>query len=292
MSTDTATGIIDFVVRPPAAGFQTSALYSDKPRIMRMTRDIGHASPPSYLNDSLDQCLAEMDAAGIRLGVVPGRQAGKRMGRVENAAVAALAGSHPQRFAGMGSIDLERADLLAQLDTVLADARLRGAVIEPGAAERPLLADDPVLRAAFGHCEDAGLPVQLLIGGNSGPDLAFSDPVQIDRLAARHPKLQIVVVHGAWPWVTQILGVAYRRTNLWIVPDMYLQLPGTQLYVDACNGYLQDRFLFASAYPALPFGAAVDFFRTLPIRPAVLPKLLHANAARLLALKPGPLNPS
>ena len=42
----------------------------------------------------------------------------------------------------------------------------------------------------------------------------------VDRLAARHPKLQIVSAHGSWPWVNEILGVAYRRTNVWVSPDM------------------------------------------------------------------------
>jgi hypothetical protein len=92
-----------------------------------------------------------------------------------------------------------------------------------------------------------------MAGGNAGPDLTFSHPVQVDRLADRHPKLQIIAAHGSWPWVTEILGVAFRRTNVWVSPDMYLFLPGGQMYVEAANGYLQDRFLFGTAYPALPF---------------------------------------
>ena len=56
---------IDMRVRPPAPGFETLALYWDKPRIIGMGRDIGFEPAPSYIEHSLVQCLAEMAAAGI-----------------------------------------------------------------------------------------------------------------------------------------------------------------------------------------------------------------------------------
>ena len=84
-------------VRPPASGFEGLALYWDKARIQRMTRDLGFEPPASYLHDSLPDCLAEMDAAGIELGVITGRRAGQRMGRVDNDAIARELWCFPQR---------------------------------------------------------------------------------------------------------------------------------------------------------------------------------------------------
>ena len=63
-----------------------------------------------------------------------------------------------------------------------------------------------------------------MAGGNGGPDLSYSDPVHVDRVAADFPALPIVVSHGGWPWVHQILHVAYRRQNVHVSPDMYLDL--------------------------------------------------------------------
>ena len=227
---------IDMRVRPPAPGFETLGLYWDKPRIIGMTRDVGFEPPPSYVAGSLPDCLAEMTVAGITLGVVTGRMAGRRMGRVSNSAIAELVSHHPDRFIGYGGVDIA----------------------------------------------DAGVPVLLMAGGNAGPDLTFSHPVQIDRLAARHSRLQIIAAHGSWPWITEILGVAFRRGNVWVSPDMYLFLPGGRMYVEAANGCLQDRFLFGTAYPALPFKAAVDRFLALPFHDTVRPKILYENAQRLL----------
>lgn len=275
--------IIDLRVRPPAAGFETMALYWDKARIAQMGRDIGFEPAPSFLSESVDACVGEMDEAGVAVGVVTGRLSGKRLGRVENAAILDLVRRYPGRFWGMGGVDLD--DMPAakrQVEESIRNPDLCGAVFESGCADGPRYADDPEFAALFGACEDAGLPVLLMAGGNAGPDLSYSNPVQLDRLAARHPKLEIIAAHGSWPWVNEVLGVAYRRKNVWLSPDMYIFLPGGHMYVEAANSYLQDRFLFGTAYPALPFGPSVERFLKLPFQETVLPKLLHENAQRLL----------
>lgn len=275
--------IIDMRVRPPAAGFEKLALYWDKPRIERMTRDMGFEPPASYRHDSLAECLAEMDEAGITTGVIIGRSSGKRMGFVANEAIENVVAAHPDRLVGCAGLDIaDVAQSRKELRRIVEAGTFRGVVIESGCADEPRYTDDRSLEALFGDCEDAGLPVVLMAGGNAGPDITYSHPVQIDRLAARHPKLQIVSAHGSWPWVNEILGVAYRRQNVWVSPDMYIFLPGWQMYVEAANGYLRDRFLFGTAYPALPMKQTVDRFLELPWREDVLARVLHGNAARLL----------
>jgi predicted TIM-barrel fold metal-dependent hydrolase len=275
--------IIDLRYRPPATGFKTMALYWDKERVAQMGRDIGFEPAPSYMSESVDKCIAEMDEAGIGVGVVTGRLSGQRLGRVENAAIVELVRAHHGRFWGMGGVDLD--DMAAakrQVEEAITNPHFCGAVFESGCAENPRYTDDPEFAPLFGACEDAGLPVLLMAGGNAGPDLSYSSPVHLDRLAARHPKLQIVSAHGSWPWVNEILGVAYRRKNVWVSPDMYIFLPGGQMYVEAANTYLQDRLLFGTAYPALPFRATVEHFLKLPFREAVRSRVLHENARRLL----------
>jgi predicted TIM-barrel fold metal-dependent hydrolase len=226
-----------------------------------------------------------MDEAGIAVGVVTGRLSGERLGRIENAAIVDLVRAHPRRFLGLGGIDLDDMNAAKrQVEDAINSPHLCGAVFESGCAANPRYADDPEFAPLFSACEDAGLPVLLMAGGNAGPDLSYSNPVQVDRLAARHPKLQIVAAHGSWPWVNEILGVAYRRKNVWVSPDMYIFLPGGQMYVEAANTYLQDRFLFGTAYPALPFKPTVERFLGLPFRDAVRSKLLHENARRLLGI--------
>ena len=137
---------IDMRVRPPAPGFETLGLYWDKPRIIGMTRDVGFEPPPSYVADSLPQCLAEMAAAGVTLGVVTGRLAGRRMGCVSNTAIAELVSCHPDRFIGYGGIDVaDVTEARTEIRRILEDERFKGIVVESGCADDPKYADDPSL---------------------------------------------------------------------------------------------------------------------------------------------------
>ena len=59
--------------------------------------------------------------------------------------------------------------------------------------------------------------------------------------------------------------------------------PGAQDYAAAANTFMQDRFLFGSAYPLMPIGDSLTRFKSL-FKPEVLPKLLWKNAAKLFNL--------
>jgi predicted TIM-barrel fold metal-dependent hydrolase len=276
--------MIDFRLRPPLPGFLETAMYTNPARRDRFTRQLGLEPAPSATQRSIDMCLSEMEAAGVTLGVLPARHSDMH-GSTPNAAVEAIVRAHPQRFVGLACVDpTHRRAALEELDRAVA-AGMRGVNIEPGAYPVPMYPDDRRLYPIYAHCEDHELPVVIMAGGNGGPDVSYSEPVYVDRVAADFPQLQIVVSHGGWPWVHQILHVAYRRPNVHVSPDMYLaNMAGMRDYLEAASGFLQDRFIYASSYPLCPIKQYADWFRALPLSPAVIRKVTHENAARLLRL--------
>lgn len=276
--------IIDFRLRPPAAGFLSMALYVETKRRNRTTRIHGFEPAPSAVQKSMDLLLREMDAAGVSYGVVIGRNSG-RYGSISNDDVAAIVAAHPNRFVGAASIDPgERRKACADIVAAV-KAGFRAINIEPGAYPQPLLVDDRRLYPIYAQCEDIGIPVILMAGGSAGPDLGYTDPVHLDRVAADFPALQIVVSHGGWPWVHQVLHIAFRRTNIYLSPDQYLaNMPGMDDWLRAADGFLADRFLYASSYPFAPVNDYAAWFRTLPIRPENMEKILFRNAAALLRI--------
>lgn len=278
------TRILDFRLRPPLPGFLETAMYANPERRDRFTRQLGLQPAPSAIARSMEACLADMDAARVIAGVLPARYSGY-LGSTSNEAVEAIVRRYPGRFIGLAAVDpTNRRSAIAEIDRAI-EAGFRGVNIEPGAYPVPLYPDDRKLYPIYAHCEDRSIPVVLMAGGNGGPDLSYSDPVHVDRVAADFPELRIVVSHGGWPWVHQILHVAYRRANVHLSPDMYLSnMPGMKDYIDALNGFLEDRFLYGSSYPLCPIKEYADWFLTLPIRPEVLGKALYANAARVLKL--------
>lgn len=276
--------IIDFRLRPPVGGFLDTLMYSAGARRDGFTRTVGFTPSPAAQQQSMDLLLGEMEAAGVDAGVVVGRLAGV-LGSVPNEDVRQIVAAHPGRFIGAASIDpTDRRQACRTIDQALADG-FRLINIEPGSYPVPMHADDRRLYPIYGHCEDVGVPVIMMVGGTAGPDLSYSDPIRTDRVLADFPTLNVVVAHGGWPWVNEILHLGFRRQNLWLSPDMYFsRMPGWEEYVKAADGFLSDRMLYASSFPFCPVREYKSWFESLPIREENLRKIMGGNACRLLGI--------
>ncbi|WP_211265448.1 amidohydrolase family protein [Actinacidiphila oryziradicis] len=124
----------------------------------------------------------------------------------------------------------------------------------------------------------AGVP------GGGGIRLKYSNPLHIDDVAADFPHLQIILAHPSFPWQDEALAVATHK------PGVHIDLSGwspkyfpPQL-VQYANTLLKDKVLFGSDFPLLTPDRWLADFEKLPIKDEVRPKILKANAARLLGL--------
>ena len=276
--------IIDFRLRPPLAGFLKMALFVETERRDRTTRIHGFEPAASAREKSTSLLLQEMDRAGVAMGVVIGRNSG-RYGSISNEDVADIIKTYPNRFVGAASIDPTHCAAACAQITAAIKGGFRAINIEPGSYPVPMMVDDRRLYPIYAHCEDARVPVIIMAGGSAGPDLSYTEPAHLDRVAADFPELKIVVSHGGWPWVHQMLHIAFRRPNVYLSPDQYLaNMAGYDDYIRAADGFLADRFLYASSYPFTPVDGYAAWFKTLPIRPEAMEKILSRNAAKLLRI--------
>lgn len=277
--------IFDFRLRPPMLGFLDTAMYVEAERRDRYTRSLGFEPAPSAVEQSMDLLIEEMEAAGISGGLLVGRHAGA-LGSVGNDDVLKICEAYPGRFYGAASFDpTNRKKAIGQIDDAVA-AGMKIINIEPGAYPAPLLPDDRRLYPIYAHCEDNGLPILMMAGGNAGPDLEYTQPIALDHMLVDFPDLQVVLTHGGWPWVSQVIHLAIRRPNLHVSVDMYLaNMPGMADYLKAADGFLADRFIFGSCYPFCPAAGYADWYQTLPLKPETLGKTMYGNAARLLGLE-------
>jgi hypothetical protein len=276
--------IVDARSRPPLEAFLGDRTYAGLEGTVANVRARGWEPPPSLEARDLGLFHAEMDEAGIARAGVPARVPNRWWGGTGNDGVLAACAGEPRLFA--------YAALNPYDDPTAADAvpglKERGAVgivVEPGIADQPAYVDDPRIDPLCEACRGAGLPLLIMAGGEAGPDLSFCDPVLLDRLAVRHPELQVVNVHGGWPYVQEALGVAFRRKNVWYLGDVYFpNLPGEADVVLAMKTFLQERFLFSTGYPFCPLKAVVDRYLSFGLTDAVLENVMGGNAARLLGI--------
>lgn len=227
--------------------------------------------------------LSEVHEAGLAHAVVVGRHTPSQ--HLPNDTIHRIVDGHPELI-GIGSVDpaLQGKDAaLAEVERAVRVLGFAGINLEPGFGEPPRHPDDPVYWPVYELAVSLGVPI-FLMSGPTTPDLRYNDPAPLARVAQAFPTLPLVAYHGYWPNVQQIVGVAFRYENVFVVPDMYLFQPGTQTYVEAANSFLGDQLLFGSSYPFRPIGQTIDDFLKLGFRSSVLDKLLYENAARLLGL--------
>lgn len=276
--------IIDFRLRPPIKGFLNMRIFARPDLRDKNTRLIGFEPAASASEKSLNLLFKEMDEVGITRGVIVGRNS-DILGSVSNIDVAAVANEYPDRFTPVASVDVSNRKVAIRQIQEAQELGMKMVNIEPGALPIPLHVDDRRIYPVYAYCEDNGIPVILMSGGSPGPDISFTEPVHLDRVLADFPDLTVIGSHGNWPWVHQVLHIAYRRSNLYLSPDMYLHnMPGMDDYLQAANSFLADRFIFGTAYPIIPVKEYTEWFLKLPLKPEVMEKVLYKNAARLLGI--------
>jgi uncharacterized protein len=124
----------------------------------------------------------------------------------------------------------------------------------------------------------AGMP-----GGN-GALVRHAHPEHIDQLAADFPNLKIIMAHPGWPWVDETTAVALHKGNVYWEMSGWApkHFPGN-LKVDI-RGRLQDKIMFGSDYPSLPYERILREWDELGYKPEVMEKIMHGNAERVLGL--------
>lgn len=278
---------IDLRLRPPTPEWTREAFAG----AMYYPRNVaGFRGARSAWEESPEELLAEMDRAGVEVGVAMGRYT-NGFGSVPNEDLVKVTEEYPGRFVVFAGVDLDHGFDAAALADALDHPGVRGLSIEPGSVDRPRRSDDDSLTPVYELAAERGVPVSIslsaLLCGMAGHDLSWSNPESVAHVARRYPDLPLIVSHAGWPFSREMVSVALFCPNVYVSPDLYMStqtFPSSQEFVDAANLYLADRTLFGSAYPTRSVEDAVDDFLALDLRPGVAEKVLYDNAARVLGL--------
>jgi uncharacterized protein len=227
--------------------------------------------------------VKEVEAAGISSAVVVGRDTPGI--KHSNDDIKKLV-SASKTLVGIGSVDPHASGVKVATDEIERAVKtlgLKGINIEPGFCNPAVAADDAQLYPVYEACQALGVPV-CIMSGPTTPRFELTDPAPVGRVARAFPQLKIVCYHGFYPYVNQMVGIAFRYDNVFVVADMYIFMPGGGLYVEAANGFMQDQLLFGSSYPFRPMAQSVEDYQKLGFTDAVIDKVMGGNAARVLGL--------
>jgi uncharacterized protein len=167
---------------------------------------------------------------------------------------------------------------------------LKGLAMEP--FEYHLRANDRRFYPLYSKCVELDIPVNLhcSINFSTMSRMDYGKPIYLDDVAVDFPELKIIAMTSGWPWVSELIGVAWRHPNVYIetaaVRPRYLAMPNTGWgeLMHYGNTVIQDKILFSSSWPLLPIERTIQEIRELPLKGSVMDKWLYGNAARLLGL--------
>jgi predicted TIM-barrel fold metal-dependent hydrolase len=241
---------------------------------------------------TLESLLAAMDTAGIGWAIMHAESEGGEDGEALNDALAEVLDDHPDRFRGVGALDVagRRPTQIARQAVGVADRGMLGVSVQPAFLGVDI--DDRLLYPMYARAEELGLVVFLHTGitySRMHP-LRHERPELLDQVACDFPDLRLVACHAGWPWATEFAAVARRHPTVFLefggLAPKYVARPGTGW--DALFGMmpnvLRSQVLYGSDWPVMAPARALREWRESELPDAALAALFHDNAARLFGL--------
>jgi predicted TIM-barrel fold metal-dependent hydrolase len=283
--------IIDFASRPPLPEFIVQSAH------MSNYRRVYSSSESLVGKDVGENALAEYIAMYDRIGaahvVIKARNAQSTMGfKVTNEDVARFCKAHSPRFIGFASVDPHHgADAVTELEYAIRELGLAGLNIQ--GFENKLAINDAKLMPLYSKCEELGVPVNVHCGMNfsTSSSANLGHPMALDDVLMRFPRLRVCASPPGWPWITEVIAMAWRHENLWIG----LSAVRPKLLATANSGYeqllkygsslLKHRIIFGSGYPMIPVERSVAEVAALGLPTDICRAWLGSNAADLLGLQ-------
>jgi predicted TIM-barrel fold metal-dependent hydrolase len=211
---------------------------------------------------------------------------------ISNREVAEAVQMFPDVFIGFGSVDPWKGKAAVREVEDCAAMGLKGMKFHPSA--QAFYPNHPRFYPIWEACQRLGLVVVFHTGmtgigagnpGGEGIHLKYSRPIPyLDDVAADFPQLQIIAAHPSWPWQDEMLAVCRHKANVFIDLSGWAPKYFPPQLVHFANTLLQDKVLFGSDYPLMEPTRWLQEFARLPFSDHVRPKILYANAARLLGL--------
>ncbi len=190
-------------------------------------------------------------------------------------------------FAGVDPHKKKKA--VDEAETALTKYELSGITIYP--FKHLLYADDPLYYPIYEVAIRYDVPVWIHTSMNWNTEISmdYGHPKYIDHLAIKYPKLKIIAGHAGWPWINEMVAVAWRHSNVYIelsaFRPKYVGMSGSGFESLLYYGdrVIKDKVVWGSTWLLLGMfhKNILEEMKLLPIRPETLNKWIYYNAKKL-----------
>lgn len=230
-----------------------------------------------------------LDAAGVSTAFVPVWQMRSwkyqamlwdmRLEEVE-----AVMRADPKRYKGMFGINpFHKMEGVKALERAVKDHGFICAHLHHyGYGLRP---DDKAFFPFYAKCVELDVPVMVQMGHSA--EFMPSDvgrPIYLDDIALYFPALKIVATHTGWPWVEEMIAMAWKHPNLYISTTAHSPKYWDKSLVHFLNSRGKGKVMFGTDFPVLTHAASIAEIDALGLKEDARKALLHDTAAKVFKL--------
>lgn len=228
--------------------------------------------------------VAMLDAADVDAVMVPSAKmgsfdTGQLIWNVSEADVTALADQAPGRVYGLFGIDpREGMRGVRRLEESVKDGPFIGAHLHPYGFGIPV--NHRRLYPFYAKCAELDVPVVMQVGHSAERmPSEMGRPILIDDIALDFPELNIVAAHTGWPWVEELIALAWKHRNVYIGTSAHHPKYWDPSLVKFAGSRGKGKVMFGSDYPVMHYQDALDSIRALPLKEEAA-ELVMGGAAR------------
>jgi predicted TIM-barrel fold metal-dependent hydrolase len=271
-----AEPIIDAWIQHPTGPFLAHDMFASLRRWMKL--EVVPDQIPVELT------LAALDSAGVTKALTSAWY-GPDGPLLSNDEVAATVKAAPDRFAGIGSVNLYRPmDAVRELRRCVKELGFVGLRQLPWLWGLP--PNDRRYYPIYAECVELQVPFCLQVG-HAGP-LRPSDPGRpipyLDEVACEFPELRIVGGHIGYPWTDEMISLATKYENVYIDTSAYTPERYPESLVRFMKGPGRHKVLFGSNFPMIQPAKCLGQLDALALSDDVRRLFLYTNAKKVFRL--------
>lgn len=237
----------------------------------------------------VDEFVAMLDEAGVDKVLVLAEQvySSQRKTAVHDFSVEEIAevvAQRPDRLMGIYGINpFKKMDGVRELERAVKEYGFKGAHLHPYGFERPLNHAD--YYPYYAKCVELDVPVMIQVGHSAEPmPSALGRPILLDDLALYFPELRIVGAHTGWPWVEELISLAWKHPNVYIGTSAHAPKYWDRSLVAFMNSRGKGKVLFGTDYPVVTYRDGLAQIEALNLKEDAKAQLLREAAVKVFKL--------
>lgn len=275
------SAVVDVWMQHPTARFLQHDAFAS------LRRWTGAAIPEQEPPISLS--VQSMDAAGVGVGLLSAWSGPRERFLISNDEVAKWVAEHPDRFAGLAAVDLDKPmEAIRELRRCVTELGFKGLRVVPWLWQAP--PTDRRYYPLYAACVELNVPFCTQVGhtGPLRPSETGRPIPYIDQVALDFPELTIVCGHIGYPWTEEMVAVARKHENVVIDTSAYT----VRRYPPELVRFLRTRtgarkVLFGTNFPMITHVHARDGLDELGLDDETREAFLSGNARRIFSLECG-----